>query len=84
MRRAIGLTLTLCIAALWLYISIPSIMLLIIGPVAIFSSWTGGRAELTVLMLDGFVAALWLLIKPIIRLDKAVRDANDRARLKHQ
>lgn len=81
--KIVGYSILLGVVLLWFYVSLSSLMVLVIGPVIIVNNWMQGRIELVILFFDGLVALEWLLIKPLIKLDKKVRTMNDNARAKH-
>lgn len=78
--RLVKYSILFVVVAGWIVLSIPTLFTLVVGPVVIINGWMGGRSELVLLFFDGFFAAQWLLIKPLLRLDTKVRAANDAAR----
>lgn len=78
--RSLKYLILLALTLGWFYMSLPSMMLLVIGPYYVINNWMGGSIPLTVLFLDGWVAAMLLLVKPLLRADAKVRAINEAAR----
>jgi len=80
--RTVKLLIVLAVVLGWFYASLPQLMLLTMGPYVIVNNFVGGSVELTLLVFDGWAAALWLMIRPLMIADNAVRKANERTRQK--
>lgn len=69
--------------ALWMHFSWGMLLILIVGPVVtVHNWWPKYNTELTVLFFEGYLIVVYLLIKPLVRLDRQIREANDKARNK--
>jgi len=82
MIRPLKVLIILVVVVAWLILSMPMLMVLVLGPVYMINGWMGGSVPLTILFFDGYFAAQWLLIKPLMKLDTKVRDFNEAARNK--
>jgi len=70
------------VVVVWFYASLPQLMLLVVGPYIVVNKFVGGNIPLTILVFDGWAAAIWLVVPRLARADTAVREFNERARRK--
>lgn len=81
-RRSIENLILFPFVLFWIYITVPYYVVVLFIPYMVVRTWMGGSLELTILVFDGLVAFLLLLRKPLKRLDKVVREFNEKARQK--